>query len=224
MMVWTEFIGAMAVFFLSHAVPVRPKVKPWLVRHLGARGFSLIYSILSLMILIWLIVAAGRAPFVPLWEFGAAGRHTALTLMLIACLVLALGIARPNPFSFGGAQNDRFDPAHPGIVRLTRHPLLLALALWGGAHVLANGDLAHVVLFAPLAGFAVLGGKMITRRKRREMGAEYDRLWAETRALPISRLLWPPSGTVVLRLLAGFLLYGGLILAHGPVIGVNPLF
>lgn len=221
---WTEFIGAMAVFFLSHAVPVRPPVKPWLVRHLGARGFSLIYSILSLMILIWLIVAAGRAPYVPLWDFGVAVRHATLMLMLIACLVLALGIARPNPFSFGGARNDRFDPTQPGILRLTRHPLLLALALWGGAHLLANGDLAHVLLFAPLAGFAVLGGKMITRRKRRVMGAKYDRLWAETRALPISRLLWPLSSKVILRLLVGVLLYGGLIMAHGPVIGVSPLF
>ena len=70
--------------------------------------------------------------------------------MFAVCLILALSIARPNPFSFGGAQNARFDPARPGIVRWVRHPILLSLALWAGLHLLPNGDLSHVILFGVL--------------------------------------------------------------------------
>ncbi|WP_434287756.1 NnrU family protein [Celeribacter sp. SCSIO 80788] len=217
---WGGFIAAFIVFFLSHGLPVRPPVKPWLVARIGARGFTWLYSALSLAVLTWLIVAAGRAPFIALWSGPEALRHIALTVMLGVCLILAFTLGRPNPFSFGGLHNDRFDPAQPGIVRLSRHPLLLALALWGGAHLLVNGDLAHVILFGAFAAFAGFGGRMITRRKRREMGEAYDRLWSATRAAPLHLSPIPGTG---LRLAVALLLYAALIMLHGPVIGISPL-
>jgi uncharacterized membrane protein len=105
----------------------------------------------------------------------------------------------------------------------SRHPLLLALALWALAHLLPNGDLAHVLLFGLFAGFALLGHWIVDRRRKRMMGAEWAHLNAARRAPP----LWPPrpaswSGTAV-RLglgLAGFAL---LVAAHPVVIGVSPL-
>jgi uncharacterized membrane protein len=57
----------------------------------------------------------------------------------------------------------------------------LLLALWSGAHVAPNGDVAHVVLFGLFAGFALAGMGMADRRKRRLMGdAEWTRLAART--------------------------------------------
>ena len=102
--------------------------------------------------------------------------YVPLTKMLPVCLIIAVTIGRPNPFSFGGARNERFDPSRPGIVRVTRHPLLLALALWAAAHVAPNGDLAHGVLFGTFAAFALLGGCLIDRRRQREMGTGWHRL------------------------------------------------
>ncbi len=164
---WAEFAAAFAVFFLSHALPVRPPLQPRLEAALGARGFTLAYSALSLGVLAWLIVAAGRAPYVPLWSWAPWQAHVPLIAMLPACLIIALALGRPNPFSFGGARAERFDPARPGIVRWMRHPLLVALALWAFAHLVANGNLAHVVMFGLLGAFAILGGRLIDRRKRR---------------------------------------------------------
>ncbi|PTQ69337.1 NnrU family protein [Celeribacter persicus] len=217
---WGGFIIACFVFFLSHALPVRPPVKPWLVARFGARGFAWGYSALSVAVLAWLIVAAGRAPVVLLWSGPDWLRHVTLTVMFAVCVILAFTLGRPNPFSFGGTHNERFDPSQPGIVRLTRHPVLLALTLWAGAHLLVNGDLAHAILFGAFAGFALLGGGMITRRKRREMGADYERLWGATRAVPLR--LSPTVGTG-LRLGVAVILYGVLIALHGPVIGISPL-
>jgi uncharacterized membrane protein len=101
--------------------------------------------------------------------------------------------------------------------------LLLALALWALAHLLPNGDLAHVLLFGLFAGFALSGQWIVDRRRKRMMGADWALLNAARRAAP----LWPPrpassSGTAV-RLglgLAGFAL---LVAAHPVVIGVSPL-
>jgi uncharacterized membrane protein len=141
--------------------------------------------------------------------------------MLPVCVMLALSIARPNPFSFGGARNDRFDPARPGIVRWSRHPLLVALALWAGAHLVPNGDLAHVFLFGTFAVFALLGGHLIDRRKRREMGGEWHRLRAVVDGGP----LWPRSVSRgdVMRLSVGVVLYAALIGIHPVLFGVSPL-
>lgn len=217
---WAELTLAFAAFFLSHSVPVRPPVRSWLVARLGRRGFTLAYSVFSLVILGWLIVAVGRAPFIPLWYWAPWQNHAALTVMLLVCLILALTIGQPNPFSFGGAYDELFDPAHPGLVRLTRHPLLMALALWGGVHMLANGDLAHVILFGAFTAFALMGGRLVDRRKKREMGPEWDRLWQATQA----GQAWPVAlrGTL-LRLLAGFGLFGSLVALHPVVLGVSPL-
>ncbi|MEI4234865.1 NnrU family protein [Roseovarius sp. D22-M7] len=218
---WVEFAAAYTVFFLSHSIPVRPPVRPLLQARLGRAGFTVAYSVLSLAVLAWLIVAAGRAPYVPLWGWAPWQNHVVLTVMLPVCLILGLSIARPNPFSFGGARNHRFAPRHPGIVRWTRHPLLVALALWAGAHVVPNGDLAHVILFGTFAAFAGLGGRLIDRRKRREMGGDWDRLRDAARAAPT--VSEPISLATAMRLAAGIALYVGLIGLHPYLFGVSPL-
>jgi len=217
---WAEYALAFLVFFLTHSAPIRPPVRPWLVARLGQSGFGLAYSALSLGVLAWLIGAAGRAPYVPLWPWAGWQNHVVLAVMLPVCMILALTIARPNPFSFGGAGNDRFDPARPGIVRLTRHPLLLSLVLWAGAHLLANGDLAHALLFGTFAGFALLGMRLIDRRKRREMGAAWGRLEAARRQAPPRPISWPD---VALRLGLGGVLYATLVWVHPWLFGVSPL-
>ena len=218
---WLEFALAYVMFFLSHSLPVRPPLRPWLQARLGSVGFTLAYSALSLAVLAWLISAAGRAPLVALWNWAPWQLHVPLIAMGPVCLILALSIGRPNPFSFGGARNDQFDPARPGIVRLSRHPLLAALALWAAAHVVPNGDLAHVILFGTFAAFALLGGRLIDRRKRREMGPEWQRM--HDRVVDAPLLSASPSGGTLLRLVAGTALYGALLWAHPFLFGVSPL-
>ena len=217
---WNEFAFAFGAFFLTHSIPIRPPLRPWAVARLGHAGFGIAYSALSLGVLAWLIAAAGRAPYVPLWDWAPWQNHVVLAVMLPVCVILSLAIARPTPFSFGGAQNDRFDPASPGIVRLTRHPLLLALGIWSAAHILPNGDLAHVILFGTFAGFAMLGGRLVDRRRQREMGQRWHDLRAALSECPASLSL---TADTLLRLAAGLMLYAGLIWLHPLVIGVDPL-
>lgn len=214
---WAEFIAAFITFFLSHSIPVRPTVKSRLKTRLGAAGFGVGYSLLSIAVLAWLIVAAGRAPFVPLWDWAPWQNHVTLLVMALAVIIAALAVGRPNPLSFGGAQNDQFDPANPCIIGWMRHPLLVALMLWALSHILPNGNLAHVILFGVFAGFAALGMRMIDRRKQRLLGHQ---VWAQF-ATPNRRA--QPSRAGMSRLAVGLLIYLGLIVLHGPVIGVSPL-
>ncbi len=215
---WTEFAVACLVFLVSHAVPVGTPIKSWLVAHLGSRGFTLLYSLLSCGVFAWMIVAAARAPFVPLWSWAPWQNGVAIVVMLGVCLLVAIALGRPNPFSFGGP-DEGFDPEAPGLVRWMRHPLLWALALWAGTHGVANGNLAHGILFFGSVSFALLGMKIIDRRQRSAQGAEWTGLWARTRASSSPVLDLKKDSA---RLCIGLLVWAGLILAHGPIIGVSP--
>ena len=200
---WIEFLAAFAVFFVSQSLPVRPPIKGWLVERVGRRAFSIGYSCLSLAVLAWLIAAAGRAPHVELWAWSPWQSAVPLVAMALACAILAFTLARPN--------------------RWTRHPLLVALTLWASAHLVPNGDLAHVILFGLFAGFALLGMRLVDKRKRRTMGepAWRDLVQAVQEGPAIPRPL-SRSASVVRLGLAG-LLYAGLLAVHGWLFGVSPL-
>ncbi len=186
-------------------------------------GFTLAYSILSLVMLGWVIMAAGRAPYLPLWEWVPWRAALPFVAMAVVCGLLAFGIARPNPFSFGGRNDARFDPMRAGLVRWLRHPLLAALAIWALAHLVANGDLAHVIVFGLFAGFALLGMGIVDGRKRRLMGAEWDDLNARLAAAP--RIQRPQSwGGAMLRLGAACGLYAVLLWGHEWFAGVSPVW
>ncbi len=217
---WVEFIAAFGVFFITHTVPIRPPLRPKLVQVLGPRGFSLFYSILSLSVLVWLIIAAGRAPFVEIWPYAPWQRAVPQIAMAVVCVVVALGMSQPNPLSFGGRPG-MFDPDNPGIVRWVRHPILAALALWSLAHLVPNGDLAHVILFGVFATFALLGGRLMDRRKRRDLGDQWQILVDQIAATP----LVPTFGTgrFLLRILIAIGLYLALIFIH-PFWGIDVRF
>jgi uncharacterized membrane protein len=229
---WGSFAAAFVAFLLSHAIPACPTVRRRLVANLGEPGYLIAYGAVSVAVLAWLIAAAGRAPYVGLWPFAAWQAWLANLAMPLACLLVAAGVGAPNPLSFGGRATG-FDPLRPGIAGVARHPLLMALAIWAGVHTVANGDLAHLLLFGGFGSFAVLGMRMVDGRRRRQLGdAEWQRLATRTSAWPLAALLdgrWKPRPTapvvarLTLRLALGLVLWLALITLHPVVIGVSPL-
>lgn len=214
---WLEFVAALLLFLLAHVIPVRPPVRPWLVRHLRLSGYIIGYSVVSTVLLVWLIIAAGRAPYFEVIPPLEVLRWAPMIVMPLVCLLTVLGLSAVNPLSFGGLGKGAFDPEKPGVLGLTRHPLLLAIVLWALAHLLANGDLAHVILFGLFALFPLLSMWLVDRRKQRELGPEWHRLARNTALLaPRGALpgLWQGFGAAILLAV--------LLVLHAPVIGVSP--
>lgn len=214
---WGEFLAAFAAFFVSHSIPTRPAVKSRIVATTGALGFTLLYSLLSICILTWIVGAAGRAPFIEIWAWAPWQNHLPLTGMLLATLMVAMVFGQPNPLSFGGWNNDRFDPENPGLIGWVRHPLLAALMIWSVAHLVPNGNLAHVIVFGLFAGFSLLGMKIIDRRSKRILGADNWQYLSNTR-----RKFTITRGGIT-RMIIGGLIYLTLLYSHEWVIGVTPL-
>lgn len=229
---WIEFISAGLLFLASHRLPTIVSVRKQLVGVVGERGFLCAYSVLSLILLAWLIAASGRAPFVALW--GPAPWHAwvAIIAMPAACLLVAFSIGTPNPLSFGGGDERRFDPQRPGAVGFARHGLLSALAVWSVVHLIANGNVAHVVLFGLFALFSGYGMLLIDKRKQRQLGMKRWRELAHATSLwPGQSLvtgrwqphLWPIGADTVKRLAAAVALYVCALWMHESLIGMNPL-
>jgi uncharacterized membrane protein len=226
---WAQFAAALIVFLASHSIPARPAIRRALREWLGGRGYMTLYSILSLAVFAWFIWAAEHAPRIELWAFAPWQLWAPNIAMPLVCLAIAYSFASPDPFSITGRGGAAFDPSRPGIAGITRHPLLWAITLWASAHLIPNGDVAHVILFGLFAAFGVLGMAIFDARRRREWGAQ---AWAErtahTSRVPFAAVfagrfrgegLRAPPGV----LLAAAALYLTLLLLHPLVIGVSPL-
>jgi uncharacterized membrane protein len=227
---WAEITAALTAFFASHLVPARPPVRRFFVECLGKRIYTALYSATSLAILFWLIVAAGRAPQVRLWDFEPWQLWVPNIVMPLACLLIAFGVAAPSPFSVAGRDGSSFDPELPGIAGVTRHPNLWAITLWAAAHTVPNGDLAHVMLFGLFAVFGITGMFILDARKRREWGQDLWARWAaRTSIIPFAAVAvgdFKFDGLRrqhIVRTLAALALYLTLLMSHQAIIGVSPL-
>lgn len=217
---WVFFFAALACFLLTHVIPARPAVRGHLIQTFGRAGYFAGYSILSLLVLGWLILAAARAPYLEVIPSLTVFRWVPLLVMPVVCWLAVAGLSIQNPFSFGGLGQRPFDPENPGILRTTRHPILVALMLWAVAHLLANGSLSHVILFGLFAGFAAMGMALIDRRKSRDMGAEWTRLSRNTARFSLrAPRPWPRLWGWLVSLAA----FAALLHLHVSVIGVSPL-
>ncbi len=161
---WAEFALALIVFMASHFLPRVGGLRETLIAKIGRRPYFAGYGIVSLVVLIWLIGSASRAPFIELWPESEWTRKVPTVVMPFAMFLAVIGIGTRWPFTLGSKTGTAFDPANPGLAAVTRHPLLWALALWSAAHLPPNGDLAHVVLFGGFAVMSLAAMPMFDRR------------------------------------------------------------
>lgn len=223
---WAEFISASVIFLVTHALPARPAIRTRLTGLIGRRAYLTLYSLVSLALLAWLIVAAGRAPYVGFWSWTPERAWLANGLMFIALWLAVCGTGIANPFSLGGLAGKAYDAARPGILAVTRHPLLLALVLWSVAHVTVNGDLAHVLLFGSMGAFSLIAVLAMEGRARKRAGPQWRQVSAGTSLLPFAALMtgqarW--SGLLGRRLLIVPVVWIAIVVLHRPLLGVSPL-
>lgn len=224
---WTEYGFALGIFVASHFLPRVGGLREGLIRAFGRRVYFSAYGLLSLALLVWVIVAAGRAPYVELWPQMPWSRWVPNVLMPLSVVLVTCGSGLSNPFTLGGKRKAIFDPANPGFASITRHPLFVALALWAGAHLVPNGDLAHVILFGSFTVMALVAIPAFDARARRELGPQAASFFAATSTLSLMSLadrswLAVNGRALVMRAALGLILWVAALHLHSLVIGVSP--
>jgi len=190
-------ILASVLFVGSHFVGSSAPVRDLLATRLGERGFLAVYSIVAAVLLISMISAYGRAPVVPLWTPATWMYWLPAIFMVPATLFAVAAVSQDNPTAVMQHLRSGDRPA-PGILAITRHPLMWGIALWALAHIPPNGTAADLIFFGSFAILALGGTLVIDAKKRRQWGeAEWRRLAEQTSNLPFAAIL---AGRARLRL------------------------
>ena len=197
-----------------------------IVARIGLRGYMVAFSVASVGAIVWLISAYNAAEYVPTWGQLEWWKPVAIVLMLPAFLLVVIGLTTPNPTSV--AQEALVDRPPQGIVRITRHPFLIGVAIWAGVHLVGNGDVASLLFFAALAIVAVAGTASIDAKRRRVLG---DKAWnvfaSRTSIVPFAAIAAGRNSLMMReigwwRLAAGLAAYALMLGGHAHIIGVSP--
>ena len=147
----TMLIGGLALFFIVHLVPMVPSLRAGLVERLGAGPYRGLFSLASIAGLVLIVLGYGQMQGLgrgnpELWIPPMWIKHVVLLLMIPAMILLVAAYV-------------------PSRIRsAVRHPMLAALTIWAFAHLLANGDLASLLLFGSFLAFAVIDRISVTTR------------------------------------------------------------
>ena len=181
-MLW--LIVGLALFLGVHVFSSLRSARGRLVAKLGEGPYKGLYALLSLAGFGLIVAGMGKAPSIELWNPPAWGRYAAVWFMPFALILLAAAFIPGN------------------LKRFTAHPMLWAITLWSLVHLLANGDLAGLLLFGGFGLYALYAMGSQNRRGARP---------AQTR-----RAVAGDIGAVV----AGLTAYALLLKFHAGLFGV----
>jgi len=145
-------VSGLIVFFATHLLPTRPAWRMLLQGRLGPNRYRGLFSMISMLGFILIIIGMGRAPHVSVWEAPDWGYQATALMMFPALYSLSASFL-----------NSR-------LAMLTAHPMLWGMTLWSAGHLLSNGDLASMLLFGSFACYSLFDMASANRRGARPKG------------------------------------------------------
>ena len=183
-------VAAIVFFWLAFAVthmglssaPVRTR----LIAGLGERGFLGVYSLVAFATfvpLVWFYFAhKHQGPF--LWYFGSAPvlRWIMYAGMALALALVVAALLRPSPAAIVPGKAEV-----AGAYHITRHPMFMALGIYGVLHLLvARVNATELAFFAGFPLFAWAGCRHQDRRKLATGDQKFRRFHDETVFFPFT--------------------------------------
>jgi uncharacterized membrane protein len=185
----TLLIG-IVVFLGVHTLATRRQTRANLIRRFGEGPYKGLFSLgalIGFVLIVWGFSLYRSQGWIQVWTPPAWTRHLTITLMWFAFVSLAC-----------------MNPAPSRIRGWLRHPMLVAIKIWALAHLLANGDLGGMLLFATFLAWAVYD--RIAVKRRGDLGA------------PRVSSFTPADGV---NLVVGTVAYVAMMFLHPYLIGVS---
>ena len=151
----TQLILGLILFLGAHSV--RIWADGWrnqTIEAYGEKAFKGVYALVSILGFYLLVVGYGEARLqtVALWNPPIFTKHISMLLMLLSSILLMATYIPRNHFK----------------MRLG-HPMVLSVKVWALSHLLANGNLADLVLFGSFLIWAVLNFRSARARDREQV-------------------------------------------------------
>jgi len=184
-------IVGLVVFLGAHTFVTLREKRAALIARLG-HGYRALFAavaIVGLALIIWGYSDYRTHGLIAVWSPPLVMRHITIGLMFFAVMFMTAA----------------FVPSH--IKAILKHPMLASVKTWALAHLLSNGDLGSIILFASFLAWGVYA--RIAAKRRRDAG---------TVTAPVG---WINDALVVVLGIVVFLALGYAF--HPIVIGV-PVF
>lgn len=137
----TILILGVAIWMAAHFFK---RLLPEQRAQMGDRGKGLV-ALLLVASVVLMVLGYRSAPQVAIYTPIAGMGHANNLVMFIAVFMMGAGSVK-------------------GVVASKiRHPMLLGVLLWAGAHLLVNGDLASLILFGGMGVWSLLQMRLINR-------------------------------------------------------------
>jgi len=193
----TQLILGLILFLGAHSV--RIWADGWrnqTIEAYGEKTFKGVHALVSLLGFYLLIVGYGEARLetVALWNPPVFTKHISILLMLFSSILLMAAYVPRNHLK----------------MRLG-HPMVLSVKVWALSHLLANGNLADLLLFGSFLMWAVLNFRSARARDRV--------LLAESQSTDQPKML-----ATLITLVGGMAIWVLItFVLHAKVVGVAPM-
>jgi len=197
----TQLILGLILFLGAHSV--RIWADGWrnqTIEAYGEKAFKGVYALVSILGFYLLVVGYGEARLQPLalWNPPIFTKHISMLLMLLSSILLIATYIPRNHFK----------------MRL-KHPMVLSVKVWALSHLLANGNLADLVLFGSFLIWAVLNFRSARAR---------DRAQVQNSDANEEAPLKPNLLATLIALFGGMGLWAVItFVLHAKVVGVAPM-
>jgi uncharacterized membrane protein len=197
----TQLILGLILFLGAHSV--RIWADGWrnqTIEAYGDKAFKGVHALVSLLGFYLLVVGYGEARLetVALWNPPRFTKHISILLMLFSSILLLAAYIPRNHFK----------------MRL-RHPMVLSVKVWALSHLIANGNLADVLLFGTFLIWSVLNFRSARARDRAQV-----QLSDANEDAPLK----PNLFATLIALFGGMALWAVItFVLHAKVVGVAPM-
>lgn len=140
-------ILGLVIFIGIHLLPTWQGLRARLITRIGIGAYKAFFSIIAAISLVLIWVGFANSPHIEVFNPPSWGYKLVPILMLPALILLVAAYIPCN------------------IRRVVKHPMLIGIKLWALGHLLANGDVASLLLFGSLLAFAVFDMISVKRRK-----------------------------------------------------------
>ncbi|MBX2870187.1 MAG: NnrU family protein [Acidiferrobacterales bacterium] len=134
-------LSGLLIFFIVHLVPSFPTLRQKCIDAGGRGMYQGLFSLLSLVGLVLIVYGLKSTPFEVIYSPPEWGRGLNMLLMLPALYLFFSTSIGPAPSS---------------AKVISAHPMNWGVVVWSAGHLLANGDKAHVILFASFLVFSLI--------------------------------------------------------------------
>lgn len=148
----TQLILGLILFLGAHSVRIwADGWRDQTIEAYGEKAFKGVYALVSILGFYLLVVGYGEARLqtVALWNPPIFTKHISMLLMLLSSILLVATYIPRNHFK----------------MRLG-HPMVLSVKVWALSHLLANGNLADLVLFGSFLIWAIFNFRSARARDR----------------------------------------------------------